>query len=111
VIKTPNPKPSTQGVGLISNTLDHVIMALLDVFAKSVYGFALLYFRIYFDKKLLQAGIPKEDFDRFSNQTPTPNQHRTPTPNQHRTPTPNHDLEAFSPRSPLGTLGICSSTP
>ena len=38
----------------------------MDVFAKSAYGFALLYFRLYFDKKLVQSGVDAEDFHQFS---------------------------------------------
>ncbi len=51
---------SDKAAGLISQDLDHVITAVLDVFAKSAYGFALLYFRIYFDKKLEQSGVDVE---------------------------------------------------
>ena len=51
---------SDKATGLVSKDLDHVITAVLDVFAKSAYGFALLYFRIYFDKKLEQSGVDVE---------------------------------------------------
>jgi hypothetical protein len=43
-----------------------VISAVMDVIAKSAYGFALLYFRLYFDKKLAQSGINTEEFAEFS---------------------------------------------
>jgi len=43
-----------------------VISAVMDVIAKSAYGFALLYFRLYFDKKLAQSGINTDEFAQFS---------------------------------------------
>jgi len=54
------------GAQIMSDELDHVISAVMDVIAKSAYGFALLYFRLYFDKKLIQAGVDAEDFHQFS---------------------------------------------
>ena len=51
---------------LISPELDAILTAVMDVFAKSAYGFALLYFRLYFDKKLVQSGVDAEDFHKFS---------------------------------------------
>ena len=30
------------------------------------YGFALLYFKIYFDKKLIESGVDEEEFAKFS---------------------------------------------
>ena len=50
------------GAGIMSEELDHVISAVMDVIAKSAYGFALLYFRLYFDKKLAQSGINTDEF-------------------------------------------------
>jgi hypothetical protein len=54
------------GVGLVSRELDQIVYCVTDVMAKSAYGFALLYFRLYFDKKLVEAGVNHEDFKAFS---------------------------------------------
>jgi hypothetical protein len=51
---------------VVSADLEHVLLSVGDVFAKSAYGFALLYFRLYFDKKLSQSGIEVDEFDEFS---------------------------------------------
>ena len=51
---------------VVSVDLEHVLLSIGDVFAKSAYGFALLYFRLYFDKKLSQSGIEVDEFDEFS---------------------------------------------
>jgi hypothetical protein len=59
----------SRGIGLVSDELDHIITAVMDVFAKSAYGFALLYFRLYFDKKLVQSGVDAEEFAKFSQET------------------------------------------
>ena len=47
------------------HTCTHTHTQVFDVIAKSAYGFAMLYFRLYFDKKLLQAGVTKDDFHKF----------------------------------------------
>ena len=53
-------------LNVVSQELDHIFTAILDVFAKSAYGFAILYFRTYFDMKLEVNGIPTEALSELS---------------------------------------------
>ena len=53
----------SRGVGIISDQPNHILHVMLDVIAKSSYGFALMFFRNSFDKKLARKGI---EIDRFS---------------------------------------------
>jgi len=62
---------SPKAVGLISDDVHHVFHCLLDVIAKSCYGFALLYFKVFFDKKLIAAGVDEEEFHKFSKDVTT----------------------------------------
>ncbi|EKX54449.1 hypothetical protein GUITHDRAFT_99928 [Guillardia theta CCMP2712] len=57
---------SYRAANVISNDINHIFHCILDVIAKSVYGFALLYFKMYFDKKLIESGIDEDDFAKFS---------------------------------------------
>eukprot|EP00960_Hanusia_phi_P068266 766801-Hanusia_phi.AAC.4 len=59
----------TRGAGLISDDFNHVCLCILDVLAKPCYGFALLYFKMYFDKKLIESGVDEEDFAKYSKVT------------------------------------------
>ena len=51
---------SGKAANVLSADMEHIITCVMDIFAKSAYGFALLYFRLYFDKKLEQSGIDAE---------------------------------------------------
>nr|AHH02113.1 protein 84 [synthetic construct] len=55
-----------RGIQIISDDLNHVLHCILDVIAKSCYGYALLYFRVYFDKKLITSGMNEEEFTKLS---------------------------------------------
>ena len=49
----------------ITGDLDAVLHCLLDVVTKNCYGFALLFFKTYFDKKLVEAGVNEDDFEVY----------------------------------------------
>jgi len=56
-----------RGFGFVSSDLDHILHCLLDVITKNCYGFSLLFFKTYFDKKLLECGVDEDTFKDFSN--------------------------------------------
>jgi len=62
---------SYRAANIISNDINHIFHCILDVIAKSVYGFALLYFKMYFDKKLIESGVDEDDFAKFSKEVTT----------------------------------------
>uniref|UniRef100_A0A7S0EDV8 Uncharacterized protein n=1 Tax=Hanusia phi TaxID=3032 RepID=A0A7S0EDV8_9CRYP len=62
---------SERAANLIGSDLNHVFHCILDVIAKSCYGFALLYFKMYFDKKLIESGVDEEEFAKFSKEVVT----------------------------------------
>mmetsp|Transcript_1896 Transcript_1896/g.3418 ORF Transcript_1896/g.3418 Transcript_1896/m.3418 type:complete len:420 (+) Transcript_1896:47-1306(+) len=55
-----------KGIAIITDDIQHVFHCILDVIAKSCYGFALLYFKVFFDKKLAASGVDEEEFQKFS---------------------------------------------
>ncbi|EKX33442.1 hypothetical protein GUITHDRAFT_120390 [Guillardia theta CCMP2712] len=57
---------SYRAANVISNDTNHILHCILDVIAKSCFGFVLLHFKMYFDKKLLESGVHEDEFAEYS---------------------------------------------
>ncbi|EKX45952.1 hypothetical protein GUITHDRAFT_107988 [Guillardia theta CCMP2712] len=54
-----------------TTTTTTMMMMMMMMMNRLGYGFALLYFKMYFDKKLIESGVDEEEFAKFSKEVVT----------------------------------------